>query len=207
MSDYSDDLKENGNLKNSDSESEEGNGDFKFFDKILLFQSSSNQFNNTKTKANNFLPLPSKSIDDKFASKKMITADTSDKSDINVLTNEDQNYMEHKVTLNVNKSCSPKKKRLNMNILGQEKTKTPNKKISVFQKTKTQKANEKNERKDINGTIINKKNKKKVKISFHTPFEHVVDIASFKKFNVISGQPKKDVFIKQRDDCRCCSIW
>ena len=207
MSDYSEDLKENDNLKNSDSESEDADGNFQFFDKILLFQSSSNQISNIKTKNNTFLPLPSKSIDVNVDTKmKMITADTSDKSDVNIFLNEDQSYMENKATLNVNKNYSPKKKRSPLNILGQEKTKTPNKKISVFQKIK-QKDSEKAERKDNNGIVINKKNKRKVKITFNDPFEDVVYIESFKKFNVIVGQPKKDIFIKQHDECRCCCIW
>ena len=206
MSDYSDDLKENGNLKNSDSDSEEAEENFKFFDKIILFQSSSNQLNNIKSRTNTALPIPSNSTDDKFASKlKMITADTSDKSDINIFQNEDQSYIENKITINQNKNCSPKKKRLAINILGQEKTKTPTKKISVFQKAP--KVIEKTERKDINGTVINKKNKRKVKISFNEPLINLVYIESFKKFNVVLGQPKKEVFIKQRNECQCCSIY
>ena len=60
---------------------------------------------------------------------------------------------------------------------------------------------------DKNGTVINKRNKKKVKISFKTPFEDVEYIESFKSFNVVHGIPKNDVFTPQQDHCQCCQIW
>ena len=61
-------------------------------------------------------------------------------------------------------------------------------------------------RKDKNGTEICKKNKKKVKIGFLEPFVDVTFIESFKKYNLVLGMPKGDTFIKDRENCQCCSI-
>ena len=61
-------------------------------------------------------------------------------------------------------------------------------------------------RKDKNGTEICKKNRKKVKIGFLEPFVNVTPIESFKKYNLLLGMPKGDTFIKDRENCQCCSI-
>ena len=71
----------------------------------------------------------------------------------------------------------------------------------------------KNERTDINGTVINKKNKKKVKISFIDQIDKnkklvtEVKIESFKKYNIILGMPKYDYYDgndKSNSKCNSC---
>ena len=66
----------------------------------------------------------------------------------------------------------------------------------------------KKERRDIFGNLINKKNKKNVKVSFvdfttSQPLVDVVDIESFKKYNYIIGMPKEKI-IEKHDKCQCC---
>lgn len=68
------------------------------------------------------------------------------------------------------------------------------------------------ERRDIYGNIINKKNRRKVKISFidevtEQPLVKVIDIKSYKNFNYIEGMPKEDKSIKVKTTCVCCSIF
>ena len=68
---------------------------------------------------------------------------------------------------------------------------------------------EKKIRKDNFGTIINKKNKKKVKIAFKTEIEDIQYIESFKNYNIFNGLPKTDTLIQQSENCKCqsCQIW
>ena len=66
----------------------------------------------------------------------------------------------------------------------------------------------KKERRDIFGNIINKKNKKNVKVSFldlktSQPLVNVVEIESFKKYNYVIGLPKEKK-IEKHDKCQCC---
>ena len=71
------------------------------------------------------------------------------------------------------------------------------------------------ERKDAFGIPINKRNKKKIKITFsdtinksNTPRQlvEVILIASFKKFNYIEGFPNEEDSISNKSTCKCCLI-
>ena len=71
------------------------------------------------------------------------------------------------------------------------------------------------ERTDRNGTVINKKNRKKVKISFidqvdkHKKLVTEVKIESFKKYNIILGMPKEDYYDgndKNNSKCSCICL-
>ena len=71
------------------------------------------------------------------------------------------------------------------------------------------------ERKDAFGTPINKRNKKKIKITFsdtinksNSPKQlvEVITIASFKKFNYIEGFPNEEDSISNKSTCKCCLI-
>ena len=69
----------------------------------------------------------------------------------------------------------------------------------------------KKERRDIFGNLINKKNKKNVKVSFvdfttSQPLVNVVEIESFKKYNYVIGLPKEKK-IEKHDKCQCCVIF
>lgn len=71
------------------------------------------------------------------------------------------------------------------------------------------------ERRDAFGNEIKKKNKKKVKISFvdeinkDQPLVNVIDIESFKKYNLIIGMPKEEHINKKNvsSNCQCCFIF
>ena len=71
------------------------------------------------------------------------------------------------------------------------------------------------ERKDAFGVPINKRNKKKVKVTFSdtinksnvpSQLAEVIPIASFKKFNYIEGLPNEEDNIDNKSTCRCCII-
>ena len=68
------------------------------------------------------------------------------------------------------------------------------------------------ERTDIYGNIINKKNKRKVKVSFidevnEQPLVKVIEIKSYKNYNYIEGLPKEEKSGKVKTTCVCCSIF
>ena len=69
------------------------------------------------------------------------------------------------------------------------------------------------ERTDAFGNIIKRKNKKKIKVSFFDeinkgqPLVNIIDIESFKKFNIIIGMPKEEHIKKNHANCQCCNIF
>ena len=74
----------------------------------------------------------------------------------------------------------------------------------------------KNERKDAFGTPINKRNKRKIKVTFRDmttsqngtqPLAEVIPIASFKKYNYIEGSPREGDLINNTASCQCCLIY
>ena len=70
---------------------------------------------------------------------------------------------------------------------------------------------EKKERVDIFGNVINKKNKKRVKVSFvdkvtSQPLVNVIEIESFKKYNYIIGMPNERI-IDKSSNCKCCIMF
>ena len=85
--------------------------------------------------------------------------------------------------------------------------------------------NEKTERIDRYGTVINKKNKRKIKVTFIDQINNnnnnnnnnnknklvsVIKIESFKKYNIILGMPKEDYYLgnnKNISICKCCVIY
>ena len=193
------------------SDSEEDNPEF--FNKQILFESGSTKVTD-KDKSDTALPKASNQIEDEINKAKTMTYTplNLNRSEANILEKDksfnDERDIEIKNTCSfITRDTSPKKKTLSLSLLGKEKTKIPCKKISLFEKIKHKKEPEKPVRKDKNGTEINKKNKKKVKITFNTPFEDVEYIESFKKFNVVYGIPKNDYLPSQQDKCQCCQIW
>ena len=70
----------------------------------------------------------------------------------------------------------------------------------------------KKERTDIYGNIINKQNKRKVKVSFidkayNQPLVNVIEIKSYKNYNYIEGLPKEREVKKVDTLCVCCSVF
>ena len=73
----------------------------------------------------------------------------------------------------------------------------------------------KNERKDAFGVPINKRNKRKIKVTFRDMVSNqkgpktlaeVIPIASFKKYNYIEGTPRGEDLINNTSKCQCCLI-
>ena len=71
------------------------------------------------------------------------------------------------------------------------------------------------ERKDAFGIPINKRNKKKIKVTFRDMVSNqkgpktlaeVIPIASFKKYNYIEGVPRGEDLIGNTSKCQCCLI-
>ena len=77
----------------------------------------------------------------------------------------------------------------------------------------------KNERKDVYGVPINKRNKKKIKVTFSdtvnsniskngkNQLTEVIPIASYKKYNYIEGLPKEEDMANNKSTCQCCIIF
>ena len=74
----------------------------------------------------------------------------------------------------------------------------------------------KDERKDAFGVPINKRNKKKVKVTFidkinkaNTPRQlvEIIPIASFKKYNYVEGLPNGEDNVSNKSTCKCCIIY
>ena len=110
---------------------------------------------------------------------------------------------------------SPKKKKMSMFKMVQ---KSKYKKFFETPLTYTKKEDEENEtgreRRDAFGNMINKKNKRKIKVSFadelkeEKPLVSVINIESFKKYNIILGMPSENTLNKNMSaNCQCCSIY
>ena len=102
---------------------------------------------------------------------------------------------------------SPRKRYSIIKLVEKEKK---NKKgiISTNKKEEKEISPIKKERRDIFGNLINKKNKKNVKVSFldfttSQPLVNVVEIESFKKYNYVIGLPKEKK-IEKYEKCQCC---
>ena len=125
----------------------------------------------------------------------------------NILTTDPNTYSETNKLL-------PRKKRISQFKMIQKT------KYKIFEPNLpyTKKIDEENEtgreRRDIYGNLINKKNKRKIKISFadelkeEKPLVSVIDIESFKKYNYIFGMPNEEAINKNiRTNCQCCSVF
>ena len=193
------------------SDSEEDNPEF--CNKQILFESGSTK-DTDKDKNETTLVNVSKPTNVKINKSKTMIYNPLNlkKSIVNISLEKDNNFNSERdmQIKNMNsfkrRGSYSKKKILPLTLIGKEKSKVPSKRTSLFEKIKEKNA-EKPVRKDKNGTVINKKNKKKVKITFNIPIEDVEYIESFKKFNVIHGIPKNDYYVPQKDNCQCCQIW
>ena len=122
---------------------------------------------------------------------------------------------DNKNSSNIEKFESPKKKtKLNMNNL-QEKNKlieNNNSNENKFIVIKKEKKKKKKIRTDHYGNEIKHQNKQIIKVTFadeiyNRPLEEVVNIQSFKEFNIVYGMPKeRDVFGKNKSTCCSCLI-
>ena len=84
--------------------------------------------------------------------------------------------------------------------------------LFLEQKKQNEMANKKKERMDVYGNVINRRNRRKVRISFideinNVPLANVVDIESYKNYNYMVGIPKEEKVNKISANCLCCSIY
>lgn len=118
-------------------------------------------------------------------------------------------------------SLSPIKKGRKKNMLLDimEKSKKNNQKkrsvIFIGQEIKLKDDASKNERKDVYGVPINKRNKKRIKVTFSDTVNsvnsknqlvEVIPIASYKKYNYIEGMPREEDLVTNKSTCQCCLI-
>ena len=114
-------------------------------------------------------------------------------------------------TLRLKNYKSPKKRFSIIRLIEKEKKKKKENNLFIIKKEVKEPTEEKNERTDIYGNVICKKNKKNVKVSFvdkvtSQPLVNVVNIESFKHYNYIYGIPKENK-TEKTDNCQCCLIY
>ena len=116
--------------------------------------------------------------------------------------------------IKVKNYTSPKKRYSVFKLV--EKDKKPKKEFNnIFindKKVEDEKTPRKKERYDIYGNLINKKNKKKIKVSFidkvtHQPLCNIIDIESFRNYNYNEGIPKEEKMKNVSTNCQCCLIY
>ena len=78
--------------------------------------------------------------------------------------------------------------------------------------------NLKNERKDVYGVPINRRNRKKIKVTFSDTIDNnntkqgknqlveVIPISSYKKYNYVEGFPREEDIANDKSTCKCCLI-
>ena len=157
------------------------------------------------------------SKEEPFNSNNELILDEKESKKINTKYSQNIIKEENNISNNVNRPKIKNQKEKNMTLLGQEKSKI-NKKEPIYALKKVEippKEENKVERTDRNGTVINKKNRKKVKISFidqvdkHKKLVTEVKIESFKKYNIILGMPKEDYYDgndKNNSKCSCICL-
>jgi hypothetical protein len=163
--------------------------------------------------------------DESFKNKEIISLNLPPKNNLNsneIIENEPKGQNEKK---SLALSLSPLKKtkrRRNSLIDIMEKSKKHNnaRRRSVInypsqEEIKLKDEISKNERKDAFGIPINKRNKRKIKVTFSDmvinqkgpkTLAEVIPIASFKKYNYIEGTPREEDIINNTSKCQCCLI-
>ena len=163
--------------------------------------------------------------DESFKNKEIISLNLPPKNNLNsneIIENEPKGQNEKK---SLALSLSPLKKtkrRRNSLIDMMEKSKKHNnaRRRSVInypsqEEIKLKDEISKNERKDAFGIPINKRNKRKIKVTFRDMVSNqkgpktlaeVIPIASFKKYNYIEGTPRGEDLINNTSKCQCCLI-
>ena len=185
--------------------------------------SSSNQSNNdfeTTKSVNNQMTNPTKLIphNNNNQIKALFNSENLETKNISPSYSLKQKFDFQKTDPNYNSETnliSPKKKKMSMFKMVQ---KSKYKKFFETPLTYTKKEDEENEtgreRRDAFGNMINKKNKRKIKVSFadelkeEKPLVSVINIESFKKYNIILGMPSENTLNKNMSaNCQCCSIY
>ena len=150
---------------------------------------------------------------------------SKNKLNSNELSENEQNIQSEKKSLALSLSPLKKGRRRRNSLLDiMEKSKKDNNNarrrsvINLFSQEELKFKDEisKNERKDAFGTPINKRNKRKIKVTFRDmtnnesgtkPLAEVIPIASYKKYNYIEGVPREGDLINNTASCQCCLIY
>lgn len=113
-----------------------------------------------------------------------------------------------------------KKRNLLINIMEKsKKNNAPKRQLVIFtQELRFKEENVKNERKDVYGVPINRRNRKKIKVTFSDTLNSVnskngknqlaeiIPIVSYKKYNYIEGFPREEDMATNKSTCQCCLI-
>ena len=165
--------------------------------------------------------------DESYKNKIIMTLNIPTKNNLNFnefSENNEQNVQSEKKSLALSLSPLKKGRRRRNSLLDiMEKSKKDNNArrrsvINLFSQDEIKLKDEisKNERKDAFGTPINKRNKRKIKVTFRDmtpcqngtkPLAEVIPIASFKKYNYIEGTPREENSINNTASCQCCLIY
>jgi len=96
-----------------------------------------------------------------------------------------------------------------------KKNNAPKRSVLFTQEFKLKEENAKNERKDVYGVPINRRNKKKIKVTFSdtvnsinskNQLAEVIPITSYKKYNYIEVLPREEDTLTNKSTCQCCLI-
>ena len=145
-----------------------------------------------------------------------------------ILSQSKKNLFSSEIVQKIDKNKCSEMKSTEINSIRVRNYNSPRKRYSIIKLVEKEKKNKKGflstqkkeekeispikkERRDIFGNLINKKNKKNVKVSFldfttSQPLVNVVEIESFKKYNYVIGLPKEKK-IEKHDKCQCCIIF
>ena len=145
--------------------------------------------------------------DDSDFKKNLFTSDSAQKTD---LKKSNEALSTAPTSFNANTLTSPRKK-YSMIKMVEKKKKKKNNNLFTNKIVETKVENDKKERLDFYGNVIEKKNKKKVKVSFidivtSQPLVNVIDIESFKNYNYIEGMHAEEK-LGTNTECVCCLIF
>ena len=115
-----------------------------------------------------------------------------------------------------------RKKNMLLDIMEKSKRMNPSKKSVLYQvqdlRLKDLTTNNENQRKDGYGVPINKRNKKKIKVTFTDTLNtinskneknqlvEIIPIESYKKYNYVEGLPREEDLATTKSNCQCCLI-
>lgn len=145
--------------------------------------------------------------DDSDFKKNLFTSDSAQKTD---LKKSSEVLSTAPTSFNTKTLTSPRKK-YSMIKMVEKKKKKNNNNLFTNKIVETKLENDKKERLDFYGNVIEKKNKKKVKVSFidivtSQPLVNVIDIESFKNYNYIEGMHDGEK-LGANTECVCCLIF
>ena len=157
------------------------------------------------------------SVDEELLKNKLLTTNEMDNPLIEKININDKNLTEKKQNSGLSLSPIKKKSKKNMLVDLMEKSKKNNdrrRSVMLFatEELKLKEENTKHVRKDAFGVPINKRNKKRIKVTFidtvnnKKEFAEIITIPSYKKYNFIEGPPREEDKITNKSNCKCCLI-